>query len=89
MPIPVRLRPLAFAAALLVPLTVPLTSCVRNPEAEARAAQQFLEIGDAITELRQTASMLDGTVDSLRTVIAKQDTTIARLAAATGVPVAR
>lgn len=85
MPVPVRFRSLAFTAALLGSLT----SCVRNPEAEAKAAQQFLEIGDAITELRQTASMLDGTVDSLRTVIAKQDTTIARLAAATGVPVAR
>ena len=85
MPIPVRLRPLALAAALLVPLT----GCVRNPAAEAQAAQQFLEIGDALNELRQTTGVLSGTVDSLRTVIAKQDTTITRLSAATGVPIAR
>jgi hypothetical protein len=85
MPIPVRLRPFALTAALLLSLA----GCVRNPEAEARAAQQFLEIGDALNDLRQTTSVLDGTVDSLRTVIAKQDTTITRLAAATGVPVAR
>jgi hypothetical protein len=85
MPIPVRLRPFVLTAALLLPLA----GCVRNPEAEARAAQQFIEIGDALNDLRQTTSVLNGTVDSLRTVIAKQDTTITRLAAATGVPVAR
>ena len=85
MPLPARPRPLALTAALLLSLA----GCVPNPEAEARAAQQFLEIGDALNELRQTTGALNGTVDSLRTVIAKQDTTIARLANLAGVPVAR
>ena len=57
MSVPVRLRPLALTAALLLSLG----GCVPNPEAEARAAQQFLEIGDALNELRQTTGALSGT----------------------------
>ena len=83
---PIRLRPLALTVALLSP---GFSGCARNPQAEAQAAQQFLEIGDALNELRQTSAALNGTVDSMRVVIAKQDTTIARLAAVSGVPVVR
>ena len=81
------LRPrLLLAAALLL---LPAAGCVRNPQSEAQAAQQFQEIADALNELRQSTASLNGTVDSLRTVVARQDTTISRMAAVTGVPVAR
>ena len=77
---------LLLAAALLL---LPASGCVRNPQSEAQAAQQFQEIADALNELRQSTASLNGTVDSLRTVVARQDTTISRMAAVTGVPVAR
>ncbi len=89
MPTCTRLRPFALPASVALALAFPLAGCVRNPEAEARAAQQFLEIGDALNELRQSTAALNTTVDSLRIVIAKQDTTIARLANQPGVAVVR
>lgn len=84
MPRAVTVRRILAVACLLLP-----AACFRNPEADMRTAQNFIEMGDAMNDLRENASVLANTVDSLRAVVAKQDTTIARLANATGVVVAR
>jgi hypothetical protein len=47
------------------------------------------DIGDQLNELRTENATLETVVDSLRIVIAKHDTTIARLAGATGVAVVK
>ena len=49
----------------------------------------MVEVGDAINDLRVSVSTMAGTLDSLRIVVAKQDTTIARLANAAGVIVVK
>ena len=79
-------------ARQLVLLTVvgaAAAGCVQSPANAARQAQQFNDIGDQLTELRTENATLESVVDSLRTVIAKHDTTIARLANATGVAVVK
>ncbi len=47
----------------------------------------MLAVGDAINEIRNINDEMRITLDSLRTVVAKQDSTIARLANVTGVVV--
>jgi hypothetical protein len=75
---------------LVLAAAVPAASgCVSSPKAEAARQQQMLDIGDAVNDLRITTAQLGSTLDSLRTVIAKQDTTLARLANVTGVVVVK
>jgi hypothetical protein len=74
---------------VLLSLAVAPGGCVSSPKAEAARQQQMLELGDALNDLRIATATLTATVDSLRIVIAKQDTTLARLANVTGVVVVK
>jgi predicted transcriptional regulator len=49
----------------------------------------MIQLADALNEVRTTASELNTTLDSLKVVLAKQDSTIAKLANATGVQVVK
>ena len=75
--------------ALLVLAGAVIAGCVQSPASAARQAQQMNDVGDQLNELRTENATLAGVVDSLRMVIAKHDTTLARVANATGVVVAR
>jgi len=75
--------------ALFAVAAAAVAGCVQSPASAARTAQQFSDIGDQLNELRTENATLESVVDSLRTVIAKHDTTIARLANATGVAVVK
>ena len=75
--------------ALLALAGAAIAGCVQSPASVARQAQQFNDIGDQLNELRTENATLESVVDSLRTVIAKHDTTLARLANATGVVVVK
>jgi septal ring factor EnvC (AmiA/AmiB activator) len=77
-----RLVLLALAAAAM-------GACVESPASAARQAQQMNDISDQLNELRTENATLEGVVDSLHTVIAKHDTTLARLGNATGVVVVK
>lgn len=46
----------------------------------------MLELSDALAGMRSTDADLQAQVDSLRSVVARQDSLLSRLAAATGVP---
>ena len=48
--------------------------------------EAILGLSDALMGLREEDAMLQAQLDSLRAVVARQDSTIARLAAMTGVP---
>jgi septal ring factor EnvC (AmiA/AmiB activator) len=74
---------------LLALAVAAVAGCVQSPASAARQAQQFNDIGDQLNELRTENATLENVVDSLRTVIAKHDTTMARLANATGVVVVK
>ena len=88
MPFAVRLN-LKLLKALLLTGVLSVAACVSSPQAEATRAQQMIELGDAVTQLRQQTADLQSTIDSLKVVMAKQDTTNARLANVTGIVVVK
>lgn len=75
-----RLAHLLMAAALLT-----LGGCYADPNTQLDQVQQTLDLGNALDELSAKASELQFTMDSLRTIVAKQDSTIATLANLAGV----
>ena len=74
-------RTLAVGLACLA-----LAGCPASP-ADVNTAQQLTDIADAMNALRQDNAILQDQIDSLRTVAARQDTIIARLAAQAGIPI--
>lgn len=71
---------------LLLPAALLLTAC-RDPRAEANIAQAMIDMGTQFSALQQDLGLLQSQVDSLRTIVARQDTMIVRLAAAANVPI--
>lgn len=65
--------------------TLLLASC-RDPRAEANIAEAMVEVGTEMSAMRQDMAVLQGQVDSLRGVVARQDTLIARLAGLANMP---
>ena len=62
-----------------------LGGCLRNPAADAAAVQALTDIADQLGAMRQDNASLQNQVDSLRTVVARQDTVLRRLANMAGV----
>jgi hypothetical protein len=62
-----------------------LSSC-RDPRAEANIAEAMMQVGTEMSALRQDYAVLQNQVDSLRGVVARQDTLLAHLAAGANVP---
>jgi hypothetical protein len=65
-----------------------LGGCVRRPEPgrEPSLAENVVELGDAISELRQENAVLQAQLDSLRRMVARQDTVLRQLANLAGAP---
>jgi hypothetical protein len=62
-----------------------IASC-RDPRAEANIAEAMVQVGTEISAMRQDYALLQSQVDSLRGVVARQDTLIARLASLANMP---
>ena len=75
-----RTRKFAAASALLL-----LAGC-RDPRVDANIAEALTQVGTQMTGFQQDVSLLQEQIDSLRQTVARQDTIIARLANAAGVP---
>jgi hypothetical protein len=65
-----------------------LTGCLRNPSADVATAQALAEIADQLGSIQQDNAALQQQIDSLRAVVARQDTVVRRLANLAGVPMA-
>jgi outer membrane murein-binding lipoprotein Lpp len=78
------MRTRILAAALFLPCLV-LAGC-RDPRVDANIAEALTQVGAQMTSFQQDVSLMQEQVDSLRQVVARQDTIIARLANASGVP---
>jgi hypothetical protein len=76
-------EPMRKAFAVVLPIV--LASC-RDPRAEANIAQAMMDVGTTISTMQQDYAMLQSEVDSLRQIVARQDTTIIRLASFVGFP---
>jgi hypothetical protein len=76
----VRLRVYCAVLALALP-----ASC-RSPQQDAYLIEQIRQMGDELNASRQQAADLQSQLDSLRGVVARQDTLLTRLAGMAGVP---
>jgi hypothetical protein len=79
-----------FSARLLVFLaaTFAIAAC-DSPRAQANVAQALNDAATEISGLRNDLAMLQTQLDSLRDIMAKQDSNIARIAAANNIPISR
>jgi hypothetical protein len=69
--------------------TLPLAACYKDPAAELQAMQASIDLQDTLNELGMRTTEMQFTLDSLRSVVARQDSTIYRLANLAGVPYPR
>ena len=79
-------RNAARAAVTLLALSISGCGVGMDPTENVTTGEAILGLSDAIMGLREEDAMLQAQLDSLRAVVARQDSTIARLAAMTGVP---
>lgn len=65
--------------------------CAACPASRADVAisEQIIQLGDGLNDLRQENAVLQQQVDSLRLVVARQDTVVRQLANLAGVPFSR
>ena len=84
MPTPPRRFPLTRRCVLAVAL-VSVAGC-RSPQSDAYLLEQLKQMADELNASRQQAADLQTQMDSLRAVVAKQDTLLTRLAGMAGVP---
>lgn len=70
-------------------LATAITGCYQDPEQRIAEEQLLQDMTDAVNQLGIQVSELQATVDSLRVVIARQDTAVYRMANVTGVPYQR
>jgi protein-disulfide isomerase len=75
-------------ALILCALTLASASCT-TPNSLAGLQVQLNEAADAMNNLQQNLATLQASIDSMNVVLAKQDTTIQRLANAAGIPIAK
>ena len=84
-PLPATARTTRHAIGATLCLVSALSGCLRNPSADAITAQALTEIADELGAMRQDNAMLQNQLDSLRVIVARQDTVVRRLANMAGV----
>ena len=78
-----------LAAVVLSVLIGSLAGCYSDPNQRLDQMQESLDLSASLNELQSKTSELQFALDSLRGVVARQDSTIARLANLAGVPYVR
>jgi hypothetical protein len=73
---------------VFVGATLAIAGCT-SPRAQANVAQALNDAATEISGLRNDLAMLQAQLDSLRDVMAKQDSNITRIAAVNNVPLVR
>jgi hypothetical protein len=75
-------------AASVLGIVMLCTACPAS-RADVAMSEQIIQLGDGLNNLRQDNAALQQQVDSLRLIVAKQDTVLRQLANLAGVPLAR
>lgn len=84
------LRPITRCCSIVVLSgAAALAAGCANPRAEANTAQALNDAANEISGLRSDVADLQTRLDSLREVVAHQDTTIRRIAAVYNVPISQ
>ena len=66
--------------------TLVLVAGCRSPQSDAYLVEQINQLGDELNASRQQAADLQSQLDSLRGVVARQDTLLTRIAGMAGIP---
>ena len=74
--------------AFVLMLAMICTACPTS-RADIAMSEQIIQLGDGLNDLRQDNAALQQQVDSLRAVVAKQDSVIRQIANLSGFPLAR
>jgi peptidoglycan hydrolase CwlO-like protein len=74
--------------AFVLMLAMICTACPTS-RADIAISEQIIQLGDGLNDLRQDNAALQQQVDSLRAVVAKQDSVIRQIANLSGFPLAR
>ena len=74
------------ALSLAAILMIASTSGCRSPQADAYMAEQLRQMADELNAARQQQAQIQSELDSLHTIVARQDTLLTRLAGMAGVP---
>ena len=83
-----RWRSVAARLALAAAGALALAACAQNPgSANETLGQSIIELGDAISALREENAAIQEQLDSLRRQVARQDTVMRQLANVAGIPV--
>ena len=80
---------LSILAGIAAAAVLGASSGCATPNSLAAMNDQLNQAAEAVNDLRLNVAALQTSIDSLHTVVAKQDTTIGRLANAAGIPVAK
>jgi len=70
----------------VVVLSAPACQQLTNPAAQAELQQSLYELQDLLVQMRDETAMLQSQVDSLQGVVARQDTSLRRVANQLGMP---
>lgn len=81
---PTRLRTSSLVIALFV--AVAAAACYQDPNAQLDRMQETLDVTAILEDLGSRTTELQFALDSLRGVVARQDTVLSRLANLAGVP---
>jgi peptidoglycan hydrolase CwlO-like protein len=73
----------------LFALVIVTTAGCTNPRSEAAVAQALNDAANEISGLKNDVAQLQTQIDSLHTIVMKQDSTIARIAAVNNIPIVR
>jgi hypothetical protein len=74
--------------AFVLMLAMVCTACPAS-RADIAISEQIIQLGDGLNDLRQDNAALQQQVDSLRAVVAKQDSVIRQIANLSGFPLSR
>ena len=74
--------------AFVLILAMICTACPTS-RADIAISEQIIQLGDGLNDLRQDNAALQQQVDSLRAVVAKQDSVIRQIANLSGFPLSR
>jgi peptidoglycan hydrolase CwlO-like protein len=74
--------------AFVLMLAMICTACPTS-RADIAISEQIIQLGDGLNDLRQDNAALQQQVDSLRAVVAKQDSVIRQIANLSGFPLSR
>jgi hypothetical protein len=76
-----------LVTALTLGASVACGTGLPSPQSEMQTGQAMLDLNQAIVDLGETNAMMQAQVDSLREVVARQDTMLRLIAAQVGVSV--